>query len=57
MEPIRFQIRFLEKDTFNSNSSFDFLIKLGFALVLGDPILCLFGIRIEIKSNEGVYNK
>jgi hypothetical protein len=32
-------------------------IKLGSGLVLGDPILYLFGIIIEIKSNEGVYNK
>jgi len=31
-----------------------FLIKLGFGLVLGDPILYLFGITIEIKSNEGI---
>jgi hypothetical protein len=50
MEPIiRFQICFLVKETFNSNSSLEFLIKLGFGLVSGDPILYLFGITIEIK--------
>jgi hypothetical protein len=32
-------------------------IRLSFGLVLGNPILYLFGTRIKIKSNEDVYNK
>lgn len=29
-----------------------FFNKLGLGLVLGDPIIYIFGIRIEIKSNQ-----
>jgi len=32
-------------------------IRLSFGLVLGNPILYLFGTRIKIRSNENVYNK